>query len=174
MHFSPAPKVFVLEGGLENPKKEWKLEKKVLENFISVTDGAEKWTKTRQRWKNARKVPCICCVLLQMSGTCNLLAFFHLSLVSVFFSTPSLTEMKLYRNFFRMSTCKVCLEVTGSYLWVCVWLKFKWVFSTHSSPALKCSSPAQNAFIFYLEVALETSQKQQKPGKKVPIKLNFK
>ena len=27
---------------------------------------------------------------------------------------------------------------------VCVWLKFAWAFSTHSSPALKRSSPAQN------------------------------
>ena len=36
-----------------------------------------------------------------MSG--RLLAFFHLCLVSVLFSGPSLTEMKFYRNFFPSS-----------------------------------------------------------------------
>ena len=30
---------------------------------------------------------------------------------------------------------------------VCVWLKFERAFSTRSSPAPKCSSPARNAFV---------------------------
>ena len=40
---------FNLEGGLETPKKEQKLGKKLLENFISVMDGPEKSTETKQR-----------------------------------------------------------------------------------------------------------------------------
>ena len=44
---------------------------------------------------------------------------------------------------------KFCLEVAGSYMWLCVcmWLKLKCVLSTRLSPILKCSPPVWNAFI---------------------------
>ena len=97
--FFPAPKVFFsstfntfvlsLEGGLKNLRK----------------NRPEKSTETRQRQKNARRLPYICCVFLQMPG--SLLAFFHFCLVSVLFPGPSLTEMKFYRNFFPQSICIV-------------------------------------------------------------------
>ena len=48
--------------------------------------------------KDARRLLDICCVFLQMSS--SLFAFFHLCLVSVPFSGPSLTEMKFYKNSF--------------------------------------------------------------------------
>ena len=55
----------------------------------------------------------------------------------------------------------------GSYLTVCVWLKFERAFSMCSSPALKCLPPAPKvfisstirAFVFYLEVGLETASR---------------
>ena len=50
------------------------------------------------RDERTQKLPYICCVFLQMSG--SLLGFFHLCLVSVLFSGPPLTEMKFYRIFF--------------------------------------------------------------------------
>ena len=53
--------------------------------------------ETRQIWKNARRLPDICKNTQQMS--CSLLAFF-ISAFFVIFSGPSLTEMKLYGNFF--------------------------------------------------------------------------
>ena len=40
----------------------------------------------------------VCCVFLQMSG--SFLVFFHLCLVSVLFSAPSVAEMKFYRELF--------------------------------------------------------------------------
>ena len=39
-------------------------------------------------------------IFLQMYG--SLLAFFHLCLVSVLFSAPSLLEIKFYKNFFPL------------------------------------------------------------------------
>ena len=82
----------------KTPRERKKLGKNVSVKLHSVKDGPEKWTETRQKWKNARRLPYICCAVLQMSG--NLLAFFHLCLVSVFLSGPSLTEMKFFRTFF--------------------------------------------------------------------------
>ena len=52
------------------------------------------------------------------------------------------------------------------------WLKFECLCSTSSSPALKCLSPAQNAFVsstinafvFYSDSGLEIHEKKQKLG----------
>ena len=70
------------------------LGKQFLQYFISVKDGPEKRTETRQRWMNARRQPYICCVFLQMLG--SLLDSF----ISFLFLGSSFTEMKFYRNFF--------------------------------------------------------------------------
>ena len=59
----------------------------------------KKSTETRQRWKNARRLPYIWCVFLQMEG--SLLAFFHLCLVSVlFFSSIPTSNQVLQKLFF--------------------------------------------------------------------------
>ena len=38
-------------------------------------------------------------------------------------------------------------SLVASCVCVCVWLKFERAFSTRSSPAIKCSSPARNGFV---------------------------
>ena len=87
-----------LEDGLENPRKRAGTRgKKVSLKLISVKDGAEKRTETRHSWKNARRQPDICCVILQMSG--SLLVFFHLCLVSAFFFSSVLNWNELLENF---------------------------------------------------------------------------
>ena len=57
-----------------------------------VKDGVGKRTETRQRWKNVTRLPDIWKNTQLTLG--NLLTFFHLCLVTVLFSAPSLTEMK--------------------------------------------------------------------------------
>ena len=47
---------------------------------------------------NARRLPDVCKNTQQMYMQGSLLAFFHLCLVSVLFSGPSLTEMQFYRS----------------------------------------------------------------------------
>ena len=49
--------VFDLEVDLEIPKREKKLGKMFLLNFISSKDGREKGTETRQRSKHAKRLP---------------------------------------------------------------------------------------------------------------------
>ena len=100
--FSPRAKVFAcstvnafvinLESGLEDPQKR-------METRGIIFSEAEKRTETRQRCKNARRLPDIWCVFLQMPG--SLLAFFHQCLVCDLFQFHrSLNEMKFYRKFF--------------------------------------------------------------------------
>ena len=48
--------------------------------------GAKNSTQTRQRWKNARSLPYICCVVLQVSDSLLTFTFFHLCVASVLFS----------------------------------------------------------------------------------------
>ena len=50
------------------------------------------------RGERTQDYPTFAVHFLHMFGT--VLAFFHLCLVSVLFSGPSLTEMKFYRNIF--------------------------------------------------------------------------
>ena len=96
-HFSPLRQSVRLQhnkcirhlfgSSLGNPRKRTELEKKFLYTLISLKDRwSWKGTKTRQIWKNARRLPDVYCVFLQMSS--SFLAFFHLFLVSVLFSTP--------------------------------------------------------------------------------------
>ena len=80
-----------LEGGVEILQNSTETGEKVSVNFISFRDGPEKSTKTRQRRKNARRLPNICCVFFVDVG--SLLAFFHLYSVSVLFSSASLNEI---------------------------------------------------------------------------------
>ena len=81
----------VLGSLLRNPpKKEQKLGKKFQQKFISSRDGPEKSKETRQRWKNARRLPDsgmmvenqdknttlhLQCIFLQMLGSLLLFLF---------------------------------------------------------------------------------------------------
>ena len=84
-----------------NPrKKNRNYGEKFLYNLISSRDGAEEVQKQGSDERTQEDYP-ICCELLQMYG--SLIAFFHLCLVCVLFSAPSLPEMKFHRNFFPPS-----------------------------------------------------------------------
>ena len=95
--------LLVLSNSLPNYQR-----KMVLQNFISGRAGPEESTETRQKWKNARRLPYmyICCVFLQMQG--SLLVFFCLCLVSVHFSGPSLLEMEFSRSYFPQYSQLLC------------------------------------------------------------------
>ena len=75
IHSSPAKSVrlqdnnafvFFLNVGFKPQKKEQKLGKKFLKKFISSRDGPKKKYRNKAVMKNARRLPYICCVFLQM------------------------------------------------------------------------------------------------------------
>ena len=89
--------VFYLEGGLETPEKEQKLEKSFCRTLYQLRVDLRKWGKQGRNEKKQQDYPTYSMYILQELG--SLTVFFHLCLVSVLFSGPSLTEMKFYKNF---------------------------------------------------------------------------
>ena len=80
-----------------------------LQNFISSWDGPLKSIETRQRRKNARRLSYICCIYNGYSCLSSpplfhgRVVFFLRSFISalfLYFSGPSLFEMKFCRNLF--------------------------------------------------------------------------
>ena len=84
--------VFYLEGGLETSQKEQKLGKSFYKTSFHLGMGPKKVQKQGRDESTQKDYHTSAVYFFKMYG--SLLVSFHLCLVSILFSTPSLTEMK--------------------------------------------------------------------------------
>ena len=103
---------YYLEGGLEDLRRRIEtIRKSVFKTSFHFRDVPRKSTDTRQSWKNARRLPLIPDLLCVFGDVGS--SFLVLSALPCFctFTSPSLTEVKFYRNLF--SSCKINDQPVG-------------------------------------------------------------